>query len=263
MERERITPPYEMNYNWGSDVDGYKSGFAKVEAEVYFPFVLKFARERFELDKVSFLDVGCGLGPMAYAFCVSTKDLPGSSYLGIDIRKDAIDWLASAYGDMDNVQFLHHATKESVDYIPNAETVGTSSGDEADYAIPERTFNIQWSSSLFTHLTPQACVRALKSIARAMVPGGLSVNTWLIIDDNSVQSLAMGVADRQLPIDYGEFLSYSAHNPLMCTAYKSPSIARFYEEAGLKIVGFLPGSWRGQGITNGITYQDIILSELR
>jgi len=263
MMRKEITPPYEMNYNFGADADSYERDFGVKERDVILPSIMKLAGLRQGVDKLAFLDLGCGWGPMAYAFSVLTEGVPGCRYLGVDIRKDAIDWLTAAYAKVENIEYLHHAADHKVDYISSGGTLLESSGDEGGYAVPEKAFDLQWSHSLFTHLTPQACHQALNSISRSLSQGGVAINTWLIIDDHSMQSLRDGVADRQLPFDFGDFLTYLQDNPLMCTAYKSPAIQRFYEEAGQKITAFLPGSWRGRGISNGVTYQDIVISQVK
>jgi hypothetical protein len=87
------------------------------------------------------------------------------------------------------------------------------------------------------------------------------VNTWLIIDNESAYSLAAGSADRELPFDFGDFLTYSESNPLVCTCYKIEAIERMYRESGLEIVSIDKGSWRGPAYKNGANhYQDIIIS---
>jgi len=114
---------------------------------------------------------------------------------------------------------------------------------------------------VFTHLTPQACREALKTIRRSCAKDSMQVNTWLIVDDESRFSLSAGMSDRQLPYDFGEYLTYSKANPLVCTCYKLEVIQKMYSEAGFEIVSIERGSWRGESYKNSANhYQDIIVS---
>ena len=74
---------------------------------------------------------------------------------------------------------------------------------------------------------------------------GISINTWHIIDPESLFSLQLGITDRKLKYDMNEFLTYSKENPLLNTAYKIKYIQKAYKKAGLKIEEIIHGSWRG------------------
>ena len=279
-----LCPPMEINYNWAGshDQEEYERGFASLFVEHYFPYLLqKLRSHQIDLADARVLDIGCGFGPLAYAFVIywlghERTDDKSIRYLGIDIREDAVEWLQSAYQKYPFMQFLHHQAASKNDYIGPGNTVATdcgskgvtsatSSGEETAFVIPEDfACNLQWSSSVFTHLTPEACVTALKTIARCSQKKCLQVNTWFIVDEESKYSLAAGIADRQLPIDCGKFLTFSAENPLLTTCYKLEAIEQIYEDAGLKIVEIDRGSWRGKAYQNRANhYQDIIVSQPR
>jgi SAM-dependent methyltransferase len=268
LEYGKIIPPLELNHNWGeSTQEKYFSEFGKTEIKVIFPWLISmFNKYCKDTNKLNLLDIGCGAGAMAYPFHLLVKEDEGR-FLGLDIKKDMIDWLNNAY-NVNNISFNHHYHDDSIDYcgsqnsgFTDGKTLASSSGVEANFNLPIDEFNLQWSHSVFTHLTPEACVAGLSSIRRAMRRDSLQVNTWLIIDRMAHYSLKAGISDRQLPCDYGNFLSYSLHNPLVCTAYKEDFIRHAYETAGLEIIDILPGSWRGY-TTNNVTYIDIILSRV-
>jgi hypothetical protein len=269
---EKLTPPRSGNWNYEKLKGNYVKQFSSKFIEFYFPYLLRSIREfRVSSDDIKLLDVGCGWGPMAipcvlYEGAQDTGRRNQIRYLGIDIRQDAISWLSLAYRDYPFVNFkCHQATKE-VDYI-NAEysklkTISKSNGEEGTLVIPSYFIhNVQWSSSVFTHLTPEACTQALKSIRASCESNSIQVNTWLIIDGESRYALATEMADRKLPIDCGDFLTYSDSNPLVCTAYKIEAIEKMYAEVGLEIVRIDRGSWRGAAYRNEANhYQDIVLS---
>jgi len=279
-----LCPPVEINYNWAGSAerDEYEAAFASAAAEHIFPFLLQTLRGRgIDPADIRLLDVGCGFAPMALAFTIlqasRQQTLDGSvRYLGIDIREDAIRWLQDAYKEYPTIQFLHHCAGGKTDYIGEGNTVATdcvdkgrtsatSDGKEAAYRIPDDfSFNLQWSSSVFTHMTPEAAVTALKTVAGRGMPECVQVNTWFVVDDESRYAMTAGLADRQLPVDCGPFLSYSADNPLLTTCYKLEAVEKIYDEAGLEIVEIDRGSWRGKAYRNRANhYQDVIVSVAR
>ena len=273
LEIKKLTPPLKKNWNWGKS-GGYVKQFSSYFIEYIFPYLLKNAREQgVSLQKLTVLDVGCGWAPLAIPFTIFQQSSEGTEnngnrYLGIDIREDAIEWLQRTYSNYDFVSFQLHTADKEADYIGaeqgKSKTAAESNGQETNFSIPSDFFaNIQWSSSVFTHLTPQACLQALKTIKGSCLSSGIQVNTWLIVDDESKYSMDAQIADRQLPKDYGDFLTYSEKNPLVCTAYKLEAIERMYLDAGLEIIKIDRGSWRGPTYQNNPKhYQDIIISRI-
>ncbi len=279
-----LCPPVEINYNWAGSTqrDEYERDFASLYVEHIFPFLLQTLRGRgIDPAHIGLLDIGCGFAPMALAFVILQSSLQKTfdadvRYLGIDIREDAIRWLQDAYKEYPFIRFLHHRADQESDYIGAGNTVATdcikkgrtsaaSDGKEAAYRIPEDySFNLQWSSSVFTHMTPAAAVTALKTVAGRGMPGCVQVNTWFIVDDESRYAMASGLADRQLPVDCGQFLTYSEENPLLTTCYKGDAVEQIYDKSGLDIIAIDRGSWRGKAYRNRANhYQDVVVSVAR
>jgi len=163
-----------------------------------------------------------------------------------------------------------HESDKATDYVGEfsrakantAFTRGESDGSECNYEINSKTpFDIQWSSSFFTHLTPNAVRKSLQFIKSLLSQNAVSINTWLIVDEHSRLGMQTGIADRKLEIDCGDFLTYSKSNPLVCTAYKLQFVEKCYRDAGLKILSIEKGFWRGgEGKNNFNHYQDVIIS---
>ncbi len=274
LKIEKLTPPQEKNWNFEKGKGGYVEQFSSNFIKSIFPYLLRNIRELgVSSDEISLLDIGCGWAPMAIPFVIYDSTIDRSRenqirYLGIDIREDAISWLTRAYKDYPFVKFQHHQANQEVDYIDaqqlKSKTNSASEGGETNFSFPSGfVHNIQWSSSVFTHLTPQACTQALKSIRGSCAQNSMQANTWLIVDNESRYALTAEIADRKLPIDCGDFLTYSEKNPLVCTAYKIEAIEKMYAEAGLEIVRIDRGAWRGVAYKNEANhYQDIIISRL-
>jgi len=282
-----LIPPFSINYNAGDDPTDYIHNFTIPYINKYLPSCISATniQEFISGEKVpKLLDIGCGFAQMALAYKVLIKasnNLQNNSltdqnnpwYVGVDIRKDAIDWLVNAYKSDNRFYFHHHSADSSVsysgkrgnsNYISPEESSAESDGSECIYKLPlPFKSDIQWSSSLFTHLTPKATVNALKFIKDSLTPQGIAVNTWLIADTESSLAMITRQADRSLPIDKGAYLTYSKSNPLVCTSYKLQFILQAYKLAGLKIQNIRRGSWRGSGHKNDFDhYQDIIIATL-
>jgi hypothetical protein len=106
-----------------------------------------------------------------------------------------------------------------------------------------------------------AISRLLTNLNSVVKPGGICVNTWLIVDEFARYSLNCGVADRVLPYKVNDAYTTSLTNPLMCTAYDLADVQRAYEKAGHEVVKILWGTWSGRD--NGVHYQDIVISRSR
>lgn len=272
LVKNKLTPPKGKNWNQSEGELDYVEQFSFNFINYYYPYILRNCREfGVDSDCVALLDIGCGWGPMAIPFAINeisknNNELNGIRYLGIDIREDAIGWLIHAYADYPFIKFQHHKAEVNADYIrgesEKSDTTSLSTGSEAAFDIPKSfVHNVQWSSSVFTHLTPQACRTALETIKKSSAKNSIQINTWLIIDDESRYALTMGLADRELPFDCGEYLTYSVKNPLVCTAYKINAIRSIYKDAGLEILKIDRGAWRGLAAKNTANhYQDIITS---
>ena len=102
-------------------------------------------------------------------------------------------------------------------------------------------------------------VETIKRFRPIAARDAIFVNTWLIVDDFAQDALNLGLTDRRLPIEVGGILTYSDSNPLVCTAFRLREVERIYAEAGHEIQEILYGSWSGR--TNGVTYQDIVISK--
>jgi hypothetical protein len=187
-------------------------------------------------------------------------------YFGVDVMADSINFLSNKFEENENFTFFHNSVSDDVSYILKSQrdnyTSVHSDGSETQFEnlIPEN-INVQWSSSVFTHLTANGALEALKNISKLSDRNAIQVNTWIIVDNLSRLSLYTGQCDRQLPFDHGAYLTNSEENPLNCTAFKLENILEYYTEAGLEILDIQRGSWRGGKYSNDARhYQDVIIS---
>jgi SAM-dependent methyltransferase len=255
---KRIPPP-EINFNQNerSSLDSYVDVFRRDACIRLLPFLMNHAGLT---PGGSILDYGCGLGRLAYAAShFLTQD---GAYFGYEPNQDALRFLKSAYSDLSNFHFGGAQLTKTADYIAVKENRGNPEGIEAtdvDIAdLVNRSIDVQFSSSVFTHMWMEPIIGVLQQFTKLLSIQGTCVNTWLIIDDFAAYTLRCGVADRKLPFKINGAWTYLEENPLMCTAYELKDVEAVYAAAGHKIEAILWGSWSGRD--NGTTYQDIVIS---
>ena len=260
---ERLEPEIPspaLNYNQGpsKNLARYVWVFKQDACLKELPFLIKLGLRK---DSVLF-DYGCGLGRLGYA--ASKYLAPPGSYIGYEPNSGALAFLKSAYARLDNFKFYGDALSFEEDYVAvgaGQRHGGRKSVDLLPQDYIDRVVDIQYSSSVMTHMWLDAITRLLENLNSIVKPGGLCVNTWLIVDDFARYALDCGMADRKLPLRVKGALTYSAENPLVCTAYDLNQVTDAYEKAGHEIVEILWGSWSGRD--NGVHYQDIVVSRPR
>ncbi len=261
-------PPPRLNYNQYPDtsLDGYSQRFFSAACDFEFPFL----RDLAALSESSYtLDFGCGLGRLASAY--ANYGVTAGHYFGYEPAQAAREWLQYAYSRDTRFTFGGAVTDANSNYVTAR---GNHKGaqwafDKHTAAVPplasllellgDAKPNLQFSSSVFTHMWPQDIEGALRTLTQVCRTDAVFVNTWLVLDDHAESALSNGTADRQLPISVGGIRTYSDSNPLVCTAYPIDLMTKIYDIVDHEIVQFLPGSWAGR--QNGVTYQDIVVSK--
>jgi SAM-dependent methyltransferase len=261
-------PPPSLNFNQdtASSIEDYKAAYFEAAREKELPFLASVAHLN---PKCSTLDYGCGLGRLAAAFADSENRF--GSYFGWEPEPQALRWLQSAYENSLGFRFDGTQLINNMNYVTNRGNYSTveENFESRSEAVPSVTdllrlmngvkFNLQFSSSVFTHMWSSDIALTLKSFNDVASDNALFVNTWLIVDLYAQTSLDRGEADRILPIEINGALTYSQSNPLVCTAYRQKDVERMYRESGHQILEILYGSWSGR--SNGVTYQDIVVSK--
>ena len=273
-----MLPSAEEDYN--QHVGLYDKNFSRPFTDNYLPKCIECSEdisitEGFRPPKI--LDLGCGLAPMGLALLkyqiacsVVSKISPEIQYVGIDIRKDAVEKCQKRYADYDSFKFVLHDTDCNLDYIgKNFENKGTQStlvssdGSECKYSLDfEFQADIQWSCSLFTHLTIEGAKKALEFTAKSITQSGISVNTWMLADGMSLLGMTGGAADRCPEAYMNQTFVISKNNPLLCTIHRLDLVRKLYAQAGLEIIKIERGSWRGGSYKNSFNHnQDIIVAK--
>lgn len=255
LEPEIPSPRLNYNQSPSSSLARYIADFKHNACLKELPFLIELGLRK---DSVLF-DYGCGLGRLAYAASKFLGEKGG--YIGYEPNERALAFLAEAYGRLSNFQFHGDALSSEEDYVAvkaGEKRAGRKSLDITPQEYVGRVVDMQYSSSVFTHMWLDAISKLLRNLNSIVKANGICVNTWLILDDFARYALNCGVADRTLPFVVNKAHTNSLKNPLMCTAYDLADVKSAYESAGQEIVKILYGTWSGRG--NGVHYQDIVIS---
>ena len=114
-----------------------------------------------DLSDSDVLDVGCGT---KFSEALLNNDIPIGTYTGVDVYGDMIDFLESNVADP---RFsYHHADLHNALYNPG----GAPMTEMSDLGVGDRTFDIIWLFSVFTHLDPTDYTTMLKVLRRYARP---------------------------------------------------------------------------------------------
>lgn len=197
----------------------------------------------------AFLDVGCGIGRAA-APLVDYLDARGL-YRGFDVMGEAIAWCQANIVDR-RFQFLH-ADMHSDRYNPNGAVQASA------YLFPyaDASFDFVWLGSVFTHLLAADQAQFAREIARVLKPGGISVISWYLLDNEARAHMGEGAFDFSHELD--GCWTASPDLPESAIAYDLAPILAQYDALGLDVTRQRMGVWRSQNLQD----QDILVAEKR
>ena len=267
-------PSPTLNYNQKpcATYAEYKDIFAREAVMRQLPALLELSHFEEKSPDFAMLDYGCGLGRLAYAFSsYFPSQSPDRHYFGYEVHPEALTFLQKAYAAHGNVTMFGEPISVDDSYVEihEGQTSTTSQVKERIQAVDvelssriNQKLDLQFSSSVFTHMYRPAIVHVLKQVGQLMKPTGVCVNTWLVVDQLADTAIRCGLADRRLPFENKDegFLYYQEKNPLMCTAYRLAAIKAIYEEAGHEILTILWGHWSGREPTHHFSRQDAVIS---
>jgi len=260
---KRIFPP-ELHYNIHDehklDLATYERLYKEDHCLKILPYLVKTASLT---PSSAVYDHGCGPAPLAFAFSNYLND--SGAYFGFDINLKAVTYLKEAYADRPNFRFHCASVPVEEDYVVlrdpkfgSATENRTAAKDIDLVSFVDRPIDVIYSGSVFTHMWPDTIVSTLEKFPQLIGQSGLTVSTWLIVDEFAEYVLKCGLADRQLPFEINGALTMTQVNPLVCTAYRESRVREIYARAGLEIVDIVRGSWAGR--ENGVTSQDIVVA---
>ena len=200
------------------------------------------------------LDVGAGIGNLAVGLL--EKQHRGS-YDGVEIKPEAVDWCRRAITSRHPTFRFHHADLSSVAYNPG----GRDTPATYRFPFPDRSFDVIFLGSVYTHLLPDEAGNYIREMARVLAPGGFCVASYFLMDDERRASVEAGRSFMSFPIEHSSGLCrlHSASAPEAAVAFEESFIQRVHGEAGLEIRHIRRGQW-WSGKSDD---QDLVIAESR
>jgi SAM-dependent methyltransferase len=203
------------------------------------------------------LDLGCGVGRLAVALSQYLDDR--GRYVGMDTDQKAItvcnEWIASKLPQFTFVW----ADVFNTSYNPSAEAKA------AQYHFPfdDDAFDFVFSNSLFTHLVPDDARNYFHEIGRVLKPGGRTVNTIFLLNEESLPLIESGESGQGVLHEYGDLARVKRPNrPEAWIAIDEDFVRQAHDEAGLGIEEVRYGAWSGREASGpGFGKKDIIVAQ--
>jgi SAM-dependent methyltransferase len=220
-------PPPELRYLVAgtTELDWFlRSGRASVETLVELLGKSGKALDQFQ----AILDQGCGCGRVIRHLDM----LPAGRLHGCDVNGLAVRWCQNN---------LPHAVFET-------------NGEAPPFPYPDRTFDLIYSWSIFTHFTEPQQVAWMEDLRRILVPGG-----YLVISLHGDAYLSMLTDEERKTYELGRLVVQRSDLPgsNICCAFHPAAYVRDVLARGFEIIDFIPQGAKGNPI------QDVYLLELK
>lgn len=179
------------------------------------------------------LDVGCHSGRMAAPL---TQILGSDGRLvGFDVVPTGVEYAQRAFSQHPSFSF------QCFDFNNGM----YNGGGTAEFILPYEndSFDIALAVSVFTHTIQEHTEKMLREITRLVRPGGYTLFTYFILDEESETAIARGAAERKFPYDWGNWRSDDNSVRCFANAYKRPWLEQEYKKNGLILVESIRGHW--------------------
>jgi len=197
------------------------------------------------------LDYGCGLGRLT----IPLRTYLGArgSYVGVDIDKDAIEYLAELHAQP-NFEFRH------VDiYSKMYNEQGGKMAKALERLDVGAPFDLAFLFSVFTHILPKDVLPLLQFLKSTLKPDGRILATFFVLNETSLRGIEAGTSHRPFPHQIKGARIDNVDVPEGAVAYTEEDVRKYAAEAGLS-VRISQGKWCGQ-LPKAWHWQDTLIFE--
>jgi SAM-dependent methyltransferase len=199
------------------------------------------------------LDVGCGVGRIAYALAYYLN--ASGRYEGFDIMRPVVDWASRNLGS----QLPHFRFRQVDVYNATYNQPGKLKAETFVFPYADEAFDFVFLTSVFTHMPGPEVRHYLDEIGRVLAPGGRVVMTAFVLTAEAKDLIQRGLASLDLVHPHADGLVANPHVPEAAVGFDGEILRRWIEERGLRIASFCPGSWCGR--SPAVSYQDLLILE--
>ena len=199
------------------------------------------------------LDVGCGSGRMALPLTgyLTSK----GRYAGFDVSREAVAWCK------ENISGSHPNFDFTVVDIRNGayNPTGIHKSSDFRFPYPDGSFDVVLLASLFTHMLPSDVRHYLHEIVRVLKPGGRTLITFFLLNDESLALIKEGKASFNFEHEMPGYRVTRVEIPEAAIAYPEDFVRYLHAECGLELREPLRyGTWSGR--TDAMSGQDVVVA---
>jgi len=200
------------------------------------------------------LDVGCGIGRLARPLAGYLS--ASGSYDGFDVADVAIRWCSHHYSrSYPNFNF-RHVNVANGNYNP----AGAVPAEQFSFPYDDASFDFLYATSVFTHMLPAAVERYVSEISRVLAPGGRSLTTFFLLNDESRELIAKGQSTQPFKEARQPYAVVDERIPEVAVAYDEGWVIDLYERVGTP-ARRPPSYGRWCGRSAYTRYQDILIAD--
>lgn len=204
------------------------------------------------------LDVGCGIGRVA---------IPLTQYLSSEGRYEGFDPV---------LRSIRHCRERITPSYPNFHFEladlynkqynprGRFKDSDYRFPYPDRTFDVVFAVSVFTHLLPAGAERYIAESARVLKRDGRFLATYFLLNDASKEAIEAGKSTLSLPVRGEGHRVQVPEFPEAAVGYDEDVVMGLYRKCGLALkqaAGY--GVWSGRAPSDYGGYQDLLVATPR
>jgi SAM-dependent methyltransferase len=187
------------------------------------------------------LDVGCGIGRMAFALTGYLDDR--GSYEGFDVVADSVRWCRhNITPSFPRFRFQVAGIHNHM-YSPDSQVPAW----RYRFQYPDGSFDFAILTSVFTHMLPAGVDNYLAELNRVLKPGGRALVTFYLINEESRRLMDQGRCELRFEYRNGCCYTEDANRPEHVVAYDEGYVRRRLGRFGFALVPPLHlGCWCGR-----------------
>ncbi|MFB2920721.1 MULTISPECIES: class I SAM-dependent methyltransferase [Aerosakkonema] len=199
----------------------------------------------------SVLDIGCGMGRMAYSLAYYLA--PTARYEGFDIMEELIEWAKTNISS----RFPNFNFQQVDIYNQLYNPKGTLQAIEFVFPYDDESFDLAFLGSVFTHIPACEVRHYLEEIYRVLKRGGRCFCTVFIYNEESAKLIAQGKSSAELVYQIDDYFATSVDMPEYFTGFQEDLLMEWIRDRGFTVQGKYYGSWCGR--SEHTSYQDILI----
>lgn len=197
------------------------------------------------------LDVGCGVGRMAYMLAHYLK--PEARYEGFDIIDQLVDWAAAKI----TPSYPNFAFRKVDVYNKHYNPKGIYKASEFRFPYDDDSFDFLFLTSVFTHMFGPDLRHYLDEFRRVLRPGGRCLTTCFLLNDESRSLIRDKKSTFNLAHPVGDGYTSNPKDPEDAIGFDEGDMLAWLEERGFVLEGKHYGSWCGR--PNFLSFQDVLV----